>query len=335
MSLQSSERPLVATHDLVMLDLDGVVYRGGDAVPGAAEALGRTVEAGVRLAYLTNNASRPPGVVAEHLRELSMPLHSDEEVVTSAQAVAAVMAGELPAGAPVLVVGGPGLRQALEGVGLRVVSSAEERPAAVVQGFDRSIGWQQLAEASYVIGSGVPWYASNTDRTVPTDRGIAPGNGMLVAAVAEATGRTPAVAGKPYRPLFDVTLERTGATQPLMVGDRLDTDIEGATGLGIAGLWVGTGVHRLADVAAAPAHQRPSYVGADLTVLHRPHPPVEVDGTRAVCGRASAELVDGTVRLEASSDPTSLEAWRAAVDLAWRLVDDGADVPTLDERLDP
>lgn len=320
MPLRTCETALSDEHDLVMLDLDGVVYVGPDAVPGAADALRSVVAGGTELAYLTNNASRPAAAVAAHLRDLGMPAPTDDVVVTSAQAVARVMAEDLAPGARVLLVGGPGLREPLEALGLVCVDSLDDDPAAVVQGFHPDLGWTDLAEAAYAVGRGLPWYASNTDLSIPTPRGTAPGNGSLVQAVTNATGRRPRVAGKPERPLFDETLRRTGARSPLMVGDRIDTDIDGATALGLASLAVLTGVSDLGEIAALEPARRPAYVAADLRGLVDAHPPVEVEGERSRCGAARAVAGDGAVRLE-DGDARSTAAVRALVGLAWELAD--------------
>jgi HAD superfamily hydrolase (TIGR01450 family) len=211
MGLGSSDRPLCEVYDLGMLDLDGVIYVGSEAVPGAVDAIATARRAGMRLAFLTNNASRPAGDVAEHLRELDVEAE-ESDVVTAAQAVAHLVADAVPAGSAVLLVGGEGLQVPLEGRGLRCVTSLAEDPVAVVQGFHPDVGWRALAEAAYAIESGLPWFASNTDLTIPTSRGIAPGNGSLVQAVGNATGATPTVAGKPERALFDEALGRMPAT---------------------------------------------------------------------------------------------------------------------------
>jgi HAD superfamily hydrolase (TIGR01450 family) len=223
----------------------------------------------MRLAYVTNNASRTPGAVAEHLRELGLPVEA-EDVVTAAQAVARLIAEQVPAGARVLVIGGDGMRQALLDHGLTIVSSADDDPAAVVQGYRPDTSWQDLAEAAYAVERGVPWFAANTDRTMPTARGIAPGNGALVGAVAAATGTWPTVAGKPEPALHRETMLRTEARRPLVVGDRLDTDIEGANRAGVASLLVLTGVTRLEQLRDAPKEQQPTYVAQDLRGLLEP-----------------------------------------------------------------
>ncbi|MFT4188993.1 MAG: HAD hydrolase-like protein [Aeromicrobium sp.] len=297
-----------------MLDLDGVVYVGPEAVPGAAESL-----QGLSVAYLTNNAYRTADQVAAHLIDLGMPCRGAEDVVTSAQAVARMMADALPEGAAVLVVGGPGLREPLSARGLRLVDTAEEA-VAVVQGHSPETGWPQLAEACYAIHAGARWFASNLDQTFPSARGIAPGNGSMVQAVANATGRWPEVAGKPERPLFEESLARTGAERPIMVGDRPDTDIDGAIGADVDSLAVLTGVATIDDLAALPAGRRPSFVGADLSALHVPHPPVEVVGQTARCGEATATVTEEQIVVDAD-DPQRVEALRARLALAWARMD--------------
>jgi len=315
MSLGSSDRALCDVYDLGMLDLDGVVYVGPTAVPGAVESVATAGKAGMRLAFLTNNASRTAAEVAAHLRELDIDAN-EADVVTAAQAVAHLVANAVPTGSAVLLVGGEGLRLPLEERGLRCVSNLDDAPVAVVQGFHPDVGWRSLAEASYAIESGLPWFVSNTDMTIPTARGIAPGNGSLVQTVRNATGATPTVAGKPERALFDETLERMTARRPLMVGDRLDTDIDGAIGAGIDCLAVLSGVSSLSDVAVLPTARRPTFVGPDLSALVVAHPEVTVDETSAICGLATATLDGDTVRLS-RGEPGSLEAIRAAVALAW------------------
>lgn len=320
MTLGSSDEPLSSVYDLALLDLDGVVYVGPDAVPGAVESLAKARTAGMQLAYITNNASRTAADVARHLRELDLPDVADGDVVTSAQAVAHLVADAVPAGSPVLLVGGAGLRQPLEERGLRCVTSLQDDPLAVVQGFHPDVSWTQLAEAAYAIEAGVPWFASNTDLTIPTARGVAPGNGSLVQAITNATGVKPTVAGKPEAALFRETLERFGGERPLMVGDRLDTDIDGAIGVGMDSLFVLTGVNSLQDLIDAPVGHRPTLVSHDLNGLNEAHSSVSIDGSSARCGDAVASIVDGSLTVTGanSRDTTSI---RAAVRLAWDIVD--------------
>ncbi|NRQ51632.1 HAD-IIA family hydrolase [Aeromicrobium stalagmiti] len=332
-SLGSTTRELSSIYDLAMLDLDGVVYLGPDVIAGASEALAAARGVGIRLAYITNNASKPAIEVADKLRAMQMPDLDDADVVTSAQAVAHLMADALPSGSPVLLVGGEGLRVPLEDRGLRCVSALADGPVAVVQGFHPDIGWHQLSEASYAIQAGLPWYVSNTDMTVPTPRGIAPGNGSLVQAVRNATGAEPIVAGKPERALFDETIARVGGDHPLMVGDRLDTDIDGAINAGIDSLAVLTGVSTLATIVAAPVGHRPTYVAADLHGLGDVHREVVVDGQQARCGDAEAICEEGVVRV-VSGQVGATDTLRAVVELAWQISDRSDTLVVLDGTLD-
>ncbi|WP_037571549.1 HAD-IIA family hydrolase [Phaeacidiphilus oryzae] len=312
----SCARPLDEAYDTALLDLDGVVYAGPNAVPHAVDSLAAARQGGMRLAYVTNNASRTPKAVAEHLSELGVPA-GPEDVITSAQAAARLVAERVPEGAKVLVVGGEGLVQAVEERGLVPVRSLDEEPVAVVQGYDRSVGWTELAEASYAVQRGLPWVASNTDLTIPTARGTAPGNGTLVNAVRAATGVDPAVAGKPLPPMHRETVLRTGAERPLVVGDRLDTDIEGAFNGGVDSLLVLTGVTAPGDLLAARPEHRPTYVGRDLRDLLEPQPEVaeEADGGRR-CGGWLVAAADGVLRFaETGEDP--VDGLRALCAAAW------------------
>ena len=315
MSLATSNEPLSSVYDLAMLDLDGVVYVGADAVPGAAEALAAASDAGMTLAYVTNNASRTPSDIAEHLRELGMPGVKDSDVVTSAQAVAHLIADAVPSGSQILVVGGLGLYAALEERGLTHTDSYGDDTVAVVQGFHPEVSWKLLAEGTYAVHAGLPWFASNLDMSVPTARGIAPGNGALVQLIAGATGKRPVVAGKPEAALFEETTERVGGKKPLVVGDRLDTDIEGAANVGVDSLAVLTGVHDLQAIADAEGKRRPGFVAPDLRGLLEPHPDVHVDRDEARCGDAVMRLRAGVLDIVAKG--SEIDGIRAALTLTW------------------
>lgn len=314
LALDASAGPLTERYDVALLDLDGVVYVGPSAVPGAEQHLRRAAAVGMRLAYVTNNASRPPEVVAAHLRDLGMPAR-DEDVVTSAQAAARVLAGMLAPGSRVLVVGGSGLQAAVAERGLVPVASADDDPAAVVQGFSPDLGWPLLAEGAYALERGLPWVASNTDLTIPTPRGRAPGNGTLVQVLRLASGREPVVAGKPETPMHAEAVARTGAKRPLVVGDRLDTDIEGANRAGVPSLLVLSGVTDAADVVLATEGLRPAYLSEDLGGLHVAHPETSPDGSGWRCAGGRAEVVDGELALSASA--ARLDVVRAACAAAW------------------
>ena len=283
--------------DVALLDLDGVVYRGEDAVPYAAEAIAAAGRRGMRSAYVTNNALRTPEAVAARLSGFGVPA-SPDEVITSAQAAAHLLAERLAPGAAVLVVGGEGLRAAVLAEGLRPVSSADDRPQAVVQGFDPELTYARLAEGALAVRAGVPWVASNADLTVPTERGIAPGNGSLVAMIRAATGAEPLVTGKPEPAMHAESVRRSRARRPIIVGDRLDTDIEAGTRSGTPTLLVLTGVTSGRELLAAEPAHRPTLLAADLRGLLRPHPAAEVlpEGA-ARCGAWTCHVdSDGTLR---------------------------------------
>jgi HAD superfamily hydrolase (TIGR01450 family) len=322
--------PPAAVYDVALLDLDGVVYVGPHAVPGAAEAIERAAALGLRSVYVTNNASRPPGVVAEQLRSLGVPADEDD-VVTSAQLAAGILAQRLTGGAKVLVVGGAGLRDALTAEGLVAVTTMEDEPAAVVQGFAPEVGWRDLAEGARAVRAGLFWVATNLDLTVPTPHGPAPGNGSLVAAVAAAGGRDPdEVAGKPGPRAFRDAAARTGSRRPLVVGDRLDTDLEGARAARIPGLLVLTGITGVSELLAATPAVRPDLVGRDLGALLVAHPEAiaDSDGTGR-CVDAVVAAGDGKVVVhETGGDAVDL--LRAACAAVW---DAAADVPPDPEQV--
>ena len=306
--------PLIAAHDALLLDLDGVVYAGTEALPHAAKALAEARRLGVHLAFVTNNASRTPAQVAGMLSGMGIPAEP-RDVVTSAQAAARVLAELLPDGSSVLVVGGEGLLEAVGNRGFTVVNSAADRPQAVVQGFSPDVGWRQLAEATYALHAGAVYVASNTDLTIPTAQGIGPGNGLLVHAVRTASGVEPTVAGKPETPLMAESVERVAAAHPLVVGDRLDTDIAGANRAGIPSLLVFTGVTDVRGLLTAQPEERPTYLGLDLRALMLPEVPVLGSNTQTSGnGPAQAWLQEVAV---------AAQAWWSAADDT-RALDTGA-----------
>lgn len=323
-----SDAQLISRFDALLADLDGVVYKGPHAIPGAVESLQRLAGIDVGLGYVTNNASRTPAQVAAHLRELGAPAE-DHQVVSSSQAGADLLASLLTPGAAVLITGSPALAHEVELVGLKPVHSAEENPVAVVQGFNPGIGWKELAEASFVLADGdVLWVATNTDMTLPQTRGTAPGNGSLVAAVAAATGRQPLVAGKPEAPLFHAAAKRLSSDRPLVVGDRLDTDILGGNRAGFATVAVLTGIDTLETMLAARTDERPRYIIHDLTGLYEPYPEIDNDGGTFRCGNATATVDGNVIRIAGPRD--SLDSWRAACGAWWAARPD-ADSPTAPE----
>ncbi|HWM74051.1 MAG TPA: HAD-IIA family hydrolase [Nocardioides sp.] len=312
--LGSSPEPLCAAYDLAMLDLDGVVYVGGDAVPGAAAWIAKARAAGMRCAFITNNASRPPGTVAAHLTELGVPAEP-EDVVTSAQAACRLVIDKLGPGAPVALLGGQGLEEALREADLVPVQVDDSSAQALVSGYGPDVMWRDVMRAAVRVRDGLWWVASNTDYTIPTSYGVAPGHGMLVQSLTAFSGVEPVVAGKPARPLLDETVRRVGGRRPLMVGDRLDTDIEGAANAGVDSLLVLTGVTRLAELVAADRRERPTYLSATLDGLLVPHEaPAAVDGGHAA-GGWRARVADGSLVVEGAGSVD--DWWRAVAAAAW------------------
>ena len=332
------QQPLTAIYDVAMLDLDGTVYLGGAAIPGAAEALNKAIDAGMKLAYVTNNASRTPSAIAAQLTGLGLPAASGPagSIVTAAQAAATLLAERLPRGAPVLVVGGTGLRWALRERGLRPVSTAADRPAAVVQGYARGIDYPLLTEGALAVAAGALFVASNGDSTMPTARGQQPGNGALAQVIRTATGTDPIVAGKPEPPMHAEAVRRTGAKHPLIVGDRLDTDIEGANRARTDSMLVLTGVTRPADVVLAPPAWRPAYLAADLAGLLEPHPAIPAGQREPFCiGKWSARWASGPDgdRVELSVPPGGdrIDGLRVLCAAAWSR--DGVTAPMVSDAL--
>lgn len=302
---------LAQQHDCLLLDLDGTVFRGHEPTEGAVEALARVT---ARTLYVTNNASRRPSDVAAHLNDLGFTAVPDD-VVTSAQSAARLLADQLPTGAKVLVIGTDALAEEIGNVGLQPVRQFDHGPVAVVQGHSTQTGWADLAEAALTIRAGGLWVASNVDKTLPSERGLLPGNGSMVQALCTATDRRPQVAGKPQPTLMHDALARGRFETPLVVGDRLDTDIAGARGAQLPSLMVLTGVSTAADMVHASAAERPDYLAADLRSLLQPaadlaigpHPAwrVEVDGDTA------------TVHGTEVSTPDELAVVRAVAAAVW------------------
>lgn len=297
-------------YDVLLADLDGTLYRGREAVPGAVEAVRAAADRGVGTVYVTNNASRRPADVAVHLADLGFPA-TERDVVASSQAAAAMLAEQLPAGAAVLVVGTDALAEEVTAAGLTLTADAAEA-AAVVQGHNPDTGWRVLAEATVALRAGAVWVACNLDPTLPTERGPLPGNGSMVAALRTASDREPQVAGKPATALLVEGARRSGARRPLMIGDRLDTDIEGGRVAGMETLLVLTGVSDATELLAAPPSRRPDLVGADMSVLTGGLEDL-VPGPRPGWDARSAGADD--LRLSGSGDP--VDALRALCAVHW------------------
>ena len=302
-----------------------MLHLGDEPVVHAAGTVRSARAAGMRFAFVTNNASRSPVVVAQRLTAFGVPAEP-ADVVTSAQAAGRTLAARLPVGSAVLVVGTEALADEVRSIGMRPVRTVDEAgedgPAAVVQGLATTTTYADLAEAAVAIGRGALWVAGNTDATLPTPRGPLPGNGAFVAALALVTGEEPLVSGKPDPSLHLASVERVGAQRPLVIGDRLAPDVLGAVRGGADSLLVLTGVVGVRELAAAPIGSRPTYVAHDLRGLLQPHPRVEVDGETARCGAVTASF-DGT---QLRGDPDTDDGLRALVALGWALTDRGIHV---------
>jgi HAD superfamily hydrolase (TIGR01450 family) len=340
---------LIEGFDGIVCDLDGVVYRGHEAVPHAVDSLLSALSSGVLVVYATNNASRAPAEVAAHLGSLGLT-GPDSRVVTSAQAGAHYLAERCPQGSRVLAVGGPGVCLALKEVGLLPVlghgGRSGETPVAVLQGYGAEVAWADLADAAYAVQAGALWVATNIDNTLPTDRGLAPGNGALVSAVRQAVSVDPVVLGKPHTPLYELSVSVLGTRldRTLAIGDRLDTDIMGAAAAGMASLFVFGGVHGWADVVGAAGAARPRYVATDLRSLHSVYEePVQdlKDPSRWACGEAQA-WVSAAGDVVVSGAGALNERLRAAVTALWHAGDvrgrpmdpRGGDGAVLSDQLD-
>lgn len=326
---------LAERYEGIVCDLDGVVYRGSDAVPHAVEALEDARHGGTRIVYATNNASRPPREVADQMGSLGLTL-VPADVVTSSQAGAHVLAEQLAPGSTVLAVGGEGVSLALREVGLRPVRpgdpAAAGSVAAVLQGLGRDVSWADLAEAAFAINGGARWVATNADTTLPTHRGLAPGNGALVGVVRHAVDVDPTVVGKPEPPLYELAAAVLGTPidRTLAIGDRLDTDIEGAVNTGMDGLYVATGVSGPRDVALAGPAQRPRYLARDLRALHHAYREPELAGDGWVeCDGVRARVADG--KIEVAGDGGGDARLRVFIAACWAAADDGTDLSQIED----
>jgi HAD superfamily hydrolase (TIGR01450 family) len=276
---------LAKAYDTALLDLDGVVYIGDDAVPGVISALNQAHDDyGMTLTCVTNNASRSSQRVAAHLQELGLQVVA-EDVVTSAQAGAAELAKLIPQGSNVFVLGSKDLSREVELVGLHPSHDVSQTYDAMIQGYWPDMPFRMLEFAASVLQTGVPWIATNMDMTIPTPTGVAPGNGTMITALGETVNRIPTlVAGKPETPLMQQSIDRTNAKRPLVVGDRLDTDIHGANNVGIDSLLVLSGVTTIEEILQAPIDLRPTYLAWDASAVFMAQNGTETKDQITSCG---------------------------------------------------
>jgi HAD superfamily hydrolase (TIGR01450 family) len=302
-------------HDLLLADLDGVVYEGKVAIKNAVETINTIAQQNIPVGYVTNNSSRKPETIVEQL--LGFGLHAKpENIISSGQTAVELLQTKISSGAKVLVVGGDGLRARVSAGGFEIISSSDDKPEAVIQGFAPDVSWNDLAEAAYSIQNGAIWVATNNDWTLPQEKGLAPGNGTLVGAVHTAVGQLPIVAGKPEPAIFQTALNLFKPESAVFVGDRLDTDILGANRAGIKSALVLSGVSTRKDVLAAKPEERPFYIIGNLDELLVDYQEPKQTKRGFTCGKASVELLGDKV-LVTDGDPQSIEALRAACNVIW------------------
>jgi glycerol 3-phosphatase-2 len=323
---------LATAYDLLMFDLDGVVYVDGRAVAHAAESIAAARERSAHIAFITNNASRTPEQVSAHLTELGVTAEPGD-VVTSSQAAARLLRDAQGEGAAIACLGADGLVAALREAGLEPVKVGDERAVAIVSGYAPEVRWRVIMRAATLIRNGLPWVATNSDLTLPTGEGLAPGHGLLVRLISDFAEVKPVVAGKPQRPLLDETRRRVQGEHPLMVGDRLDTDISGAHEAEVDSLLVMTGVTSLPDLVAAPPDQRPTWIGHDLTALGK----AGVRATRQDTGWAAEEWTaavdDGRVVMKGAGGPDGW--WTAVAHAGWEHLDQTGNPPDVSDLTAP
>lgn len=301
--------------DTVLLDLDGVIYEGKNAIVDAVESVAALKSKQIPVGYITNNSSRTPDAIAAQLREFGLKL-DESDIVSSAQAGVELLSTQVPAGSKILVVGGEGLRFEVSQAGFELVSSSDDNPAAVIQGFSPDVAWHHLAEASYSISNGAKWIATNQDWTIPREKGLAPGNGTLVSAVHTAVGQLPLVAGKPERAIFATATSRFRSENSIYVGDRLDTDVLGANQAGLGSALVMTGVTTRKELLAARPDSRPSYILNTLKDLLQDYQSPKKTKRGYKLGQAEVELLGEKV-VTSFGDPKSLDALKCACLTIW------------------
>ena len=335
--LRGTGNALAEDYDCALLDLDGTAWSGDERIEHAAASVIEARGLGMASAFVTNNAMRTPAQVTDKLNSMDFEATADM-VMTSAMDIAAIMAEELAEGSKVLLIGGAGLRLALEERGFVLVDSADDEPAAVVQGLDKQVNWALLSEGAFAIERGAAFYASNLDATLPVERGQALGNGSLVRAIQHATRKRPTAGGKPEPGIYRRASELVGARNPLAVGDRLETDIMGAVAAGVPAMHVLTGVHMARDVIRAPRGQRPSYLAIDMRGLLEAHPAPKHhrDGTWT-CGLSQVAKVErsGVLTLDdvELTEPVTItiDSYRALAAAAWEYADAAGSAPSCPE----
>jgi HAD superfamily hydrolase (TIGR01457 family) len=249
--------------DTFLLDLDGTVYLGSNAIPGAAQCISYLRDAGLQLLFFTNNSTRDAALYAEKLLGLGIPA-GPEEILTSGEATVRYLLTQTPY-RRVYAVGTPPFERELLNAGFELDN---QQPQAVVLAYDRTITYAKLETAALLLQDGLPYFATNPDWVCPTERGPIPDCGSMAALLEKATGRLPQFIGKPHRHMIDMALDKLQASPETtaMVGDRLYTDMQMAYDSGITSVLVLSGETQKADLDAAD--RRPDFVFASLAELH-------------------------------------------------------------------
>ncbi|WP_030159846.1 HAD-IIA family hydrolase [Glycomyces sp. NRRL B-16210] len=322
--LKGAPEALAGAYDLALLDLDGVVYLLQQPIPEAAATIAALPGLDCEPVFVTNNASRSPETVADALRGMGVPAE-DAQVLTSAQVVAEILRERLGTGARVLVTGSEALRAAVEAQGLATTKDPKDAQG-IAYGMIPTLTWRDLADLTIAARNGAVWVATNLDGTLPTPDGPLPGTGALAGAIAVALGRGPdVVAGKPEPGIYQAAMARKAGGRAIMVGDRPDSDIEGANRAGIDSLLVFTGVASPREAMALPPEQRPTYLGWSIAALAEAHPEPQWNEAvdRIDCGGWTAVLAasDGGGEIRLSGEGSELDAWRSLCELSWAAAD--------------
>lgn len=308
---------LCAAYSTIAFDIDGVIHRGGTPTPGVAATITALREQHKTLRFVTNNASKSPQDVADLLTSLHVQCTATE-VVTSVQTCVALMEKELPAHAKVFVIGTAALANAVLEAGFELASPFTPA-AAVIQGFNPNMTWQDLAAACWAIQQGSTWYAPNQDRTIPLDWGQGPGNGAMGLPIQAATGRTPKSTGKPHADMYHRATQHAPNQPALFVGDRLDTDAAGARAAGLTAALVLTGVCTPQQAISAEPGARPHVLLATTQGLTEPYPATHHAAGETTVANQVATNHNNTI--EVTSTPKTaverLNAWRAVCHAAW------------------
>jgi 4-nitrophenyl phosphatase len=250
-----------------IFDMDGVLYRGNAPLPGVRELFAALQLRGIDFRLATNNSTLTPHQYVEKLAAMGIDV-AHEHIVTSGGATRQFLEESLPAGSAIQVIGEPALSAQLLLTGhLRPPSEDDGRVSAVVVGLDREFTYAKLYAANHAIRSGARFVATNADVTLPTEVGLVPGCGSIVAAITASTGQQPEIVGKPAGLLFEMACVQMGVpvSEAVAIGDRLDTDIAGANSAGALSVMVLTGVSTRDEIAAFPA--RPDLVFTDLNAV--------------------------------------------------------------------